>query len=275
MVPMPVGVCVLSLPLFALPKGRRHSEEDPRVMPVRNIRSRLVNGLRGDPRRDPWKVQQYELLASVIADQIQTANSLIDLGCGEGLFTNQLGQRLPGLKSIVGLDLEPSPLWAVDSAVHFQVGDAGDPPFPPGAVDAVIAKDLLHHMDDPAQGVKAIVRTASRVAVIVEANRDNPIMDLYTRHNGDRHFTSGELEALLNREAPEVAWQFDKAVAYPFYLPPVGGPHALWVWPFTGAMLIAFKVFRSQWAARGLSRFTRRLPWPPPFSVAFGQVGRD
>jgi hypothetical protein len=74
------------------------------------------------------------------------------------------------------------------------------------------------------------------------------------------------------REAPQVSWRFDTITAYPFYLPPVGGPHALWVWPFTGAMLIAFKGFRSAWAAQRLSWAVRRLRWPAPFSVAFGRL---
>jgi SAM-dependent methyltransferase len=233
----------------------------------------LIGRLQGDPVKDPWKVQQYAMLANALTGRLQSANSLIDLGCGEGLFTRQLRRSLPRLKSIIGLDLEPSPLWSTDEVIDFRVGDAGDPPFPPSAADAVIAKDLIHHMVDPAQGVRAIVRTAKNLAVIVEANRDNPIMDLYTRHNKDQHFTAAAFQTLLTREAPHVRWRFERAVAYPFYLPPVGGPEALWVWPFTGAMVVAFKGFRSQWAARLLSSFTAHLRWPAPFSVAFGDVG--
>jgi SAM-dependent methyltransferase len=243
--------------------------------PARTLRDRLVTNLRGDPSKDPWKVHQYELLASVVTEPLRGTSSLIDLGCGEGLFTRQLAQSLPGLTSVVGLDLETSPLWSADSVIRFQTGDAGDPPFAPGAAEAVIAKDLLHHMTNPVDGVRAIVRTAKSRVVIIEANRDNPIMDLYTRHNKDRHFTAAEFEALLTREAPQVDWRFQRAVAYPFYLPPVGGPHAIWVWPFTGGMLVAFKGFGSRWAARSLSRLMDRIPWPAPFSVAFGAIPQD
>jgi hypothetical protein len=98
-------------------------------------------------------------------------------------------------------------------------------------------------------------------------------MDLYTRHNGDAHFTAAELEALLNRAAPQVAWRFERIIAYPFYLPAAGGLEALWVWPFTGVMLVAFKGLRSRWAARRLSRLTTSLPWPAPFLVALGRIG--
>lgn len=240
-----------------------------------DLRARLVAMLQGDPNKDPWKVQQYALLTSAVARQLRSASatSLIDLGCGEGLFTWQVRRSLPSLESVVGVDLESSPRWTRDAVVSFQVGDAADPPFAPRSADAVLAKDLLHHMPDPALGVRAIVRTAKRIVIIVEANRDNPIMDLYTRHNKDQHFTSAELKNLLNREAPQVAWRFEKAVAYPFYLPPAGGLDALWVWPFTGAMLVAFKAIRSRWAARTLSAMISRLPWPAPFSVAVGHVG--
>jgi SAM-dependent methyltransferase len=240
--------------------------------PTRGFRRRLANRLRGNPTTDPWKTEQYAILAQRVARAVPTATTLIDLGCGDALFTTQLMRYMPALKAVTGLDLEPSEFWQREGGIRFQIGDAANPPFGRGAADVVIAKDLLHHMADPAVGVKAIARCARKCAVIIEANRDNPIMDLYTRHNGDQHLQASQFRDLLRTEAPTVTWRFESVVAYPFYLPPVGGVESVWVWPVTGAMLVAFKLFRSRAMARRMSSAINSLPWAAPFTLAIGNV---
>src|SRR5260370_22717313 len=199
---------------------------------------------------------------------------LRDLGCGEGLFTGQLKLRLPRATTILAVDLVADESWAkATPGIHFVVGDAASPPVGAERPDGVIAKDLLHHMDDPVLRVQAIIRTARRRAVIIEANRENPIMDMYTRINGDRHLTTGELKDLLERASPTVTWRISSTVAYPFYVPPVRTVAALWVWPLTAVMLLSFKVVRRKVGARELSRVIRRLDWPAPHTEGISELG--
>src|SRR5260370_14173227 len=139
----------------------------PDMKQRQSFRDEWLSKLRGDPSVDPWKIHQYEVLANIVAQRLNATTSIIDLGCGEVLFTKQLRDRVRGVESVIGMDLEPSPLWSADNVVTFQVGDAADPPFAPGSADVVIAKDLLHHMPDPAEGVRAIVRTARIPPVLV------------------------------------------------------------------------------------------------------------
>lgn len=232
------------------------------------LRLKVIARLRGDPTKDPWKVQGYTLLADAIAQSLTGAETVIDLGCGDGLFTSELKNRVPTLRSIVGMDLAPSPFWVTDDVTRFSIGDAEEPPFAPKAVDAVVAKDLLHHMDHASMGIRRMLGLAKRTVVIIEANRDNPIMNLYTRYNGDRHLSSSELRSLLIGVAPNVNWRFESAVSYPFYLPPVGGLEAVWVWPVTGLMLLLFKVFRSRSGARVFASAISRARLAAPFTVA-------
>jgi hypothetical protein len=177
---------------------------------------------------------------------------------------------------MLGVDLEPAAGWlSAPDGVAFRLGDAGQLEPAQISADVVIAKDLLHHMVEPAKGVQLIAHAARRHAVIIEANRDNPIMDLYTKYNGDRHFTEVRFRELVLKEGSPLHWEFALVKAYPFYLPPVISLRALWVWPVTLAMLIAFKIARSRKAAHLLFTYLSGLPWRPPFTVAIGSRSPD
>ncbi|HEV7677236.1 MAG TPA: class I SAM-dependent methyltransferase [Candidatus Dormibacteraeota bacterium] len=234
--------------------------------------ARLISVIKGDPHRDPWKRLQYEVLADILQPLLQGADVVADFGCGEGLLTTLLAERARSTR-FIGIDSVAEAAWDRSPAVQFRVGDAASLPLGAGAADVVVAKDLLHHMDDPREGVRSLVATARRRLVILEANLDNPIMALYTRHNGDAHFPRSVLESMLRESAPEqVSWQFGAVTAYPFYLPPAGGAAALWVWPVTAVMIVAFKLLRSRRLATALHRAMVRLPWQPPFTLAVAEV---
>lgn len=236
-----------------------------------SVRRTLLDRLRGDQFRDPWKQHQYRSLAADVASELSGAPSVVDLGCGEGLFSSCLREALDEGRRFLAMDIVADPSWSArGSGIHFVVGDASRPPFRPGAASVAIAKDLLHHMDEPALGVRWLTTLADERVVVIEANLDNPIMALYTRHNGDRHMTSAQLMRLLGDSAPQLRWTRRPATAYPFYLPPVTNLSALWVWPVTGAMLVLFKVVRSQAAARWLAAAVSRLRWEPPFNIVVG-----
>jgi len=233
---------------------------------------RLVNVLRGDPYRDPWKLYEYSHVAGTLEPELAGAEVVADFGCGEGLLTTLLAERAPHAR-VIGVDERPGDDWSRHPAVEFHVADAGGLPLGPRCADVVVAKDLLHHMDDPRRGVAALIASARSRVVIVEANLDNPIMALYTRHNGDAHMRRSELEMMLQQVAPEsVSWRFAPLTAYPFYLPPVRSAAAIWVWPTTLAMLVAFKLLRSRRLASALHGFMIRRRWSPPFTVAVAEV---
>ena len=239
--------------------------------PLGSVRRTWVDRLRGDQFRDTWKQHQYRSLAGEVAEEIHGHTSILDLGCGEGLFSTCLREALGGSRRFLAMDINPEPSWVNQvSGISFVVGDASRPPFRRGATSVAVAKDLLHHMDEPPLGVKWLTTLAEERVVVVEANLDNPIMALYTRHNGDQHMTSAQLMRLLAESAPELTWTRRPVHAYPFYLPPVTNLSALWVWPVTGVMLVLFKVMRSRAAARWLAAAIGRLRWEPPFNVVVG-----
>ena len=91
--------------------------------------------------------------------------SLLDVGCGEGVLTHQWAQRL-GNKRIVGIDLDDPLLhaqWAGRQAPNltYQVMKAENLPFADGEFDVASAIEVLEHVPDPAHTVAEMARVAS------------------------------------------------------------------------------------------------------------------
>lgn len=244
-------------------------------MPLSGPLLGITRCLKKQPYADVWKVTQYGRLADTVVPFLNEASTLMDLGCGEGLFSYLLERKVPDLKWLVGMDIDGDRTRERPRGkLHYVIGDAGRPPFAGKCVDVVIAKDLLHHMDDPSSGIRSIVDLAKQRVVIIEANLDNPVMAFYRVQNGDAHMSTSTFEHVLKVSAPQVEWKITHAVAYPFYLPPTTDKSAVWVWPITAAMILLFKVLRSAGAARLAGALVERLHWAPPFSVAVAELGR-
>ncbi|HTN24267.1 MAG TPA: class I SAM-dependent methyltransferase [Solirubrobacteraceae bacterium] len=91
--------------------------------------------------------------------------SLLDVGCGEGVLTHQWAQRL-GDKRIVGIDLDDPLLheqWKGRQAPNltYQVMKAENLPFADGEFDVATAIEVLEHVPDPAHTVAEMARVAS------------------------------------------------------------------------------------------------------------------
>lgn len=87
-----------------------------------------------------WFVGRDALVRSVLA-RCTATDPALDIGCGTGAFITQL--RATGTR-IYGLDLKPMPSLA-GAAV---AGSAEALPFVDGSFGAVLARDVLEHVDD-------------------------------------------------------------------------------------------------------------------------------
>ena len=105
----------------------------------------------------------------VLASVPYGANDALDVGCGEGLLTRRLGQRVP---RVVGLDRhEPTLARARNEAqenITYVLGDFMTYPFEPESFDFVVSVASLHHLDiGPAlERMSTLLRPGGRLAVI-------------------------------------------------------------------------------------------------------------
>ena len=91
--------------------------------------------------------------------------SLLDVGCGEGVLTHQWAERLAP-RRVVGIDLEDPALQAEwESArrpnLEYRVMKAENLPFADGEFDVATAIEVLEHVPDPAHTVAEMARVAS------------------------------------------------------------------------------------------------------------------
>jgi len=85
----------------------------------------------------------------------QTARTVLDVGCGDGMLATELQKLRPGLV-VHGLDVLARP----KAAIPVTLFDGTHLPFANGAFDAVLFADVLHHTSDP----RVLLREAARVA---------------------------------------------------------------------------------------------------------------
>ncbi|HWC27856.1 MAG TPA: class I SAM-dependent methyltransferase [Solirubrobacteraceae bacterium] len=90
--------------------------------------------------------------------------SLLDVGCGEGVLTHKWAQRLDG-RRVVGIDLDDPQLhalWEQRRAPNltYQVMKAENLPFADGEFDVATAIEVLEHVPDPDHTVAEMARVA-------------------------------------------------------------------------------------------------------------------
>jgi SAM-dependent methyltransferase len=93
--------------------------------------------------------------------------SLLDVGCGEGVLTHQWAQRLGEERRVVGIDLDDPALhaeWAKRTApnLEYRVMKAENLPFADGEFDAATAIEVLEHVPDAEHTVAEMARVAKR-----------------------------------------------------------------------------------------------------------------
>jgi 2-polyprenyl-3-methyl-5-hydroxy-6-metoxy-1,4-benzoquinol methylase len=105
---------------------------------------------------------------STLAELFRQADpqSLLDVGCGEGVLTHQWAQEL-GDRRVVGIDLDDPKLaaeWEKRDApnLEYRTMRAEDLPFRADEFDLVTAIEVLEHVPDPEHTVAEMARCAGR-----------------------------------------------------------------------------------------------------------------
>ena len=93
--------------------------------------------------------------------------SLLDVGCGEGVLTHRWARRLGDERRVVGIDLDDPALhaeWAKRTApnLEYRVMKAENLPFADGEFDLAAAIEVLEHVPDPEHTVAEMARVAQR-----------------------------------------------------------------------------------------------------------------
>jgi len=123
-----------------------------------------------DPVIEAYVRPKLAYINSVVSLGKET--SLLDVGCGNGVFTYYF-EQVCGFVS--GLDNSRNMLTENPCRRVVQ-GGATELPFRDSSFDVVFEANVLHHVEDRPKVVRDMARVSRRWVVLIEPNRYNPIM---------------------------------------------------------------------------------------------------
>jgi SAM-dependent methyltransferase len=93
--------------------------------------------------------------------------SLLDVGCGEGVLVHRWAEQLGESRRVVGIDLQEESIqagWAERTApnLEYRVMEAENLPFAENEFDLATAIEVLEHVPDPEHTVSEMARCAER-----------------------------------------------------------------------------------------------------------------
>lgn len=149
---------------------------------------------------------------------IAAPDSILDIGCGEGILTEKWAQRL-GDGPVVGFDLEDDKLaaeWQTRRRANlsFATGDARSLPYADGEFGMVAAIEALEHIPDPERVVAEMARV-SRSHLLVSVPHEplwrmlNMARGAYVRDLGNtpghvNHWSARSFGTMLSRHGEVV-----------------------------------------------------------------------
>lgn len=168
---------------------------------------------------NPWVMYNVKLVIDQISKNYRKTKNIqkiIDIPCGKGEYLYHLSMSFPP-SILVGVDISRKQLAFAkrfkSKKVNLVVADACALPFKNSAFDLAFSKDILHHTEYPITVLREIKRISKRV-VIVEANRPNLIMLMFTKYYDEQHFTSDQLKSLIENAGLKIQ-KFEQFHAYP------------------------------------------------------------
>jgi ubiquinone/menaquinone biosynthesis C-methylase UbiE len=123
---------------------------------------------------------------------------ILDLGCGTGMFLNELSNRA---KFVVGADASLEMLKLAKGRVRearLVQADADSLPFADGSFDAIVSVTLLQNMPDPEATVREVARViklgGAAVLTVLKRRYSREELEEWVKHAGMKLIGSGEIE---------------------------------------------------------------------------------
>ncbi|HEY5037845.1 MAG TPA: class I SAM-dependent methyltransferase [bacterium] len=139
---------------------------------------------------------------------------LLDVGCGNGFFSVPFEK----ICQTVGVDFSEKML-AKNPIQHKLLMDAQHLSFQDMAFDVVFCHALLHHVDDIDGVLKQMRRVSRKYVVILEPNRNNPLMFLFSalvpEERKAKEFSLSYLKGKLVQNQLKVVAAFSQGMTVP------------------------------------------------------------
>ncbi len=137
--------------------------------------------------------------------------TIIDVGCGPGVFWSTLADVHPGPFTYLGFDPVAEMFKSAGTGVYgfLREGAAESLPVPDKCADGVLVRHLLEHLEDPCPAIREACRVCARDLVIVFSQWTNPrrkmVSDSYLKALRWSHCDAPLIEAAWRHEFELVA----------------------------------------------------------------------
>ena len=208
-------------------------------------------------RRHPWWAARAKLVLSLLRQNgVQTPSSVLEAGCGWGVNLDALEKA--GYQ-VMGFDISRRILELIDRPGR-RLAEADlmqDLPTDAGLFDAVLALDVIEHLDDDRAALNRLgkmVRPGGLLIVSVPA-----LPDLWSAHDEVQGHRRRYLPATLSHAFTGTILEVRKIIWW-----------GAWMVPVLRATRSRVKASPEE-PSRAYSRFLRLPPWPGPLlmTVAF------
>ena len=156
-----------------------------------------------------------------------TYKTLVDIGCGDGLYTNNIKENFPQLE-VHGFDPADSAIRMAERnypSVQFKTINLldDDLPIPAQKYDVAVIRGVLHHLSDQQKAITNAFKLSDNL-IIMEPNGNNPILKVIERTSAyhieheEQSFYQWELKRWIRNAGGEISsWEY---VGYvPFFFP--------------------------------------------------------
>ncbi len=138
------------------------------------------------------------------------AQSVLEVGCGEGRLADHLLRNAPRPQRFVACDLEDARAPGIDPAIEFEIASIYGLPYADASFDLVICCEVLEHLENPAQGLAELARVSAHAVLLstpwepvwrlLNLARGRYLRDLGNTPGHLQHFTRRQLIALATTQ---------------------------------------------------------------------------
>jgi SAM-dependent methyltransferase len=125
--------------------------------------------------------------------------TLVDLGCGNGSLLDELARAMPGAQ-LAGIDLSPRQIDANRlraPEIEWTTADLQQPIDVRRTYHAVVASEVIEHLDEPRMLLVNARRLAERSGHLILTTQSGPVRETERRVGHVRHFSLAQIGALL------------------------------------------------------------------------------